>query len=338
MTAQKLHSTFNIQLASAGLDKLDPVFKRQIMKLVPLMKEWDSNIVYGGMNCGLMGMLAKIGRTLDVDVTGVIPNRIKDSERTTDYLMDTAIWIADLAERKQLMLMNSDLSLTVPGGYGTIDENIEVLFWASLGRHQKPIILLNPTSKTDGKRELGGFWDSYLRYLRTLPEYKSVIAPILVEVTDVAQIPSALEARQLDVNAPKTDRNALITAIPKDALWPNLEAEIMNGTTDPIIVDTANIHQTYLFLNGLLFGQLGKHERPIGLVNDKGQFDDLLAWIERASLENFITAECSKLFLVRNSREELEQDIKDFVPSKVDPDKKWNGASTEAPANAPSGG
>lgn len=99
-------------------------------------------LVYGAGSIGLMGILADQVLELGGRVVGVIPNYLSTKEVLHSNL--TRLHITDsLLERKLLMMELSDGFIALPGGIGTLDELLEVYSWAQLGRHSKPIGLVN---------------------------------------------------------------------------------------------------------------------------------------------------------------------------------------------------
>jgi uncharacterized protein (TIGR00730 family) len=102
-------------------------------------------VVYGGARNGLMGALADSALEAGGRVVGVIPRTLVEWEAAYDGLSELRV-VETLQERKALMVELSDGFLTLPGGFGTLDELFEVLTWAMLRMHDKPCVLVN----TDG--------------------------------------------------------------------------------------------------------------------------------------------------------------------------------------------
>lgn len=99
-------------------------------------------LVYGGAGVGLMRALADATLAAGGEVTGVIPRDMVERELAHPGL--TSLEIVDsMATRKQRMLELADACLTLPGGYGTLDELFEVLTAAQLGQHHKPVIVID---------------------------------------------------------------------------------------------------------------------------------------------------------------------------------------------------
>jgi uncharacterized protein (TIGR00730 family) len=99
-------------------------------------------IIYGGAKVGLMGVLANECLTNGGEVVGVLPHFLRNKEVSHDGLTELHI-VENMHIRKQMMYDLSDAFIALPGGYGTMDEIFEMLTWAQLGIHKKPIGLLN---------------------------------------------------------------------------------------------------------------------------------------------------------------------------------------------------
>ena len=106
-------------------------------------------IVYGGGNVGLMGVVADAALAAGGRVTGVIPRGLVSRELAHPAL--TALHVVEsMHERKALMAELSDAFIALPGGFGTLEEFCEVVTWTQLGIHQKPCGLLNVDGYYDG--------------------------------------------------------------------------------------------------------------------------------------------------------------------------------------------
>ncbi len=99
-------------------------------------------LVYGGGRVGLMGIVADASLEAGGRVIGVIPQALASREVAHDGLSELHI-VDGMHERKARMSSLSDAFLTLPGGIGTFEEFFEVLSWAALGIHQKPMGLLD---------------------------------------------------------------------------------------------------------------------------------------------------------------------------------------------------
>lgn len=99
-------------------------------------------LVYGAGDVGLMGEVARAAQSAGAQTLGVIPTHLLALEvGKTD--LTTLVITETMHERKKVMFMNSDAIVMLPGGAGSLDEFFEVLTWAQIGLHRKPILLLD---------------------------------------------------------------------------------------------------------------------------------------------------------------------------------------------------
>ena len=117
----------------------------------------DITLVYGAAKIGIMGKIAKASLDNHGKVIGVIPGFLKLKEVVHLGLTDL-ITTSNMHERKLKMHELSDGFITLPGGFGTFEELFEIITWAQLGLHQKPIGLLN----------INGFYDDLINMLETM--------------------------------------------------------------------------------------------------------------------------------------------------------------------------
>jgi len=108
-------------------------------------------LVYGGGSLGLMGEIARSVIHHGGHVTGIIPGFLSEREHMLIEAQELIV-VDDMHQRKQLMFTKSDAFVALPGGLGTLEEFVEQLTWSQLGRHVKPIVLVN----------VDGFWDPLL--------------------------------------------------------------------------------------------------------------------------------------------------------------------------------
>lgn len=122
--------------------------------------EWigrhQGQLVYGGGNSGLMGIVAAATQQAGGKVVGIIPHALAEKELARDdcdefYLVD------NMHQRKHMMAERADAFLALPGGIGTFEEFFEVWTWRQLGYHNKPIGLLN----------VDGYYDGLLAFMNT---------------------------------------------------------------------------------------------------------------------------------------------------------------------------
>ena len=139
-------------------------------------------LVYGGASVGLMGRLADTMLAAGGEVIGVIPRAMVEQEVAHRGLADLRV-VASMHERKALMADLADAFVALPGGLGTLDELFEILTWAQLGLHSKPIGLL----------EVGGYFTPLLAFLDGAVEAR-FLAPAHRAMLLVANDPTALLA------------------------------------------------------------------------------------------------------------------------------------------------
>jgi uncharacterized protein (TIGR00730 family) len=152
-------------------------------------------LVYGGGSLGLMGAVATSVLDHGGEVTGVIPEFLTTRERKLTRAQEVIV-THDMHERKRIMFERADAFVALPGGIGTLEETIEQMTWAQLGRHHKPIALAN----------IKGFWDPLCVLLEHMKELAFIrpdltIEPIVTERVDdilprlqaaVASLPEAV--------------------------------------------------------------------------------------------------------------------------------------------------
>jgi len=144
-------------------------------------------LVYGAGDIGLMGAVAKATQEAGGQTLGVIPQHLMRREvarRDLSMLVVTET----MHERKKIMFTNSDAIVVLPGGAGTLDEFFEVLTWAQIGLHGKPVALL----------DAGGFWQPLLALIDHVIE-RGFADPSLRALfslsPDVAHLAATLRAR-----------------------------------------------------------------------------------------------------------------------------------------------
>lgn len=121
---------------------LHPVYTDAAREVGRLLLKEQIELVYGGGNVGLMGIVADTVLAGGGRVTGVIPGFLKDLEVAHLGLTELRV-VETMHERKALMADLSDGFMALPGGFGTFDELCEILTWAQLRIQSKPVGLLN---------------------------------------------------------------------------------------------------------------------------------------------------------------------------------------------------
>ncbi|PVB63360.1 TIGR00730 family Rossman fold protein [Labrenzia sp. 011] len=130
----------------------DPSHEAAATRLGQLIAEAGLRLVYGGGSVGLMGTVANSALESGGTVTGIIPRFLEKREVMLDSLEDLIV-TKDMHERKHLMFQKSDAFIALPGGIGTLEEAVEMMTWAQLGQHRKPVALAN----------INGFWSPLLK-------------------------------------------------------------------------------------------------------------------------------------------------------------------------------
>ncbi len=119
-----------------------PAYREAALAMGKAIAQQSCNLVYGGGNVGLMGLVADAVLEGGGQVVGVIPEFLSAKEVAHDRITELYV-VNSMHERKALMAELSDAFITLPGGFGTLEEFCEILSWAQLGLHQKPQGLLN---------------------------------------------------------------------------------------------------------------------------------------------------------------------------------------------------
>lgn len=133
-----------------------PQFKLAAQTIGKSMAENNIKLVYGGGTRGIMGMVAQSVLDNGGYVTGIIPRFLMDKEASEESLqkLSETIVTENMHERKTAMFERADAFITLPGGIGTLEELIEIMTWAQLGRHNKPIAIANIDKFWDPLQEL----------------------------------------------------------------------------------------------------------------------------------------------------------------------------------------
>lgn len=286
-----LYKNIAVYLGSSGYCR--PIFKQSTQEIAALLAKKDKALIYGGMDAGLMGILAQSAIENNANVTGIIPQELEDSKRIHPGLNETVL-VNSLYERKLSMFMKMDAAITLPGGFGTIDEMMEILYWAHLGLHTKPLILVN----------VDEYYNEFITFLKTLPDLPH-------------------EKQLIIVNTPKEafekiEKLPAQSKIPDSTVFPHFEDIILQNTEEPIIIEKASVKDIYLLSTALGLKQLQRHERAIGVLNKDGQYNDFLKWISRAQKETFITKHCTRLFDTDKNLDHLKETLKQQIHIKID--------------------
>ena len=126
----------------------EPAYMEAAREFGRLLAADGVGLVYGGGSRGLMGAVATSVLDYGGHVTGIIPEFLESREHTLRRAQEVIV-TPDMHVRKQTMFDKADAFVALPGGIGTLEELVEQLTWAQLGRHKKPILIVN----------IAGFWD-----------------------------------------------------------------------------------------------------------------------------------------------------------------------------------
>ncbi|MGF9692774.1 TIGR00730 family Rossman fold protein [Rhizobium sp. 0TCS1.26] len=168
----------------------DPAYVAAGRTLGKSIADHGLRLVYGGGTKGIMGAVASGVLSGGGEVTGIIPEFLVDMEATRHSLsqLNELIITKDMHERKHAMFERSDAFVTLPGGIGTLEEIVEIMTWAQLGRHRKPMVFAN----------IGGFWDPMLELVDHMRAQgfihnAALVQPLVIDrIEDI--VPAILEA------------------------------------------------------------------------------------------------------------------------------------------------
>ena len=154
----------------------------------------DLRLIYGGGGKGIMGAVADGALRSGGKVTGIIPRFLMTKEATQTALqrLDELVVTDNMHQRKHTMFEKSDAFVALPGGIGTVEEIIEIMTWAQLGHHRKPIVFAN----------IEGFWNPMLALLDHMKAEGFIhtghlVNPLVVDTAE-AIVPAILIAASSD--------------------------------------------------------------------------------------------------------------------------------------------
>ncbi|KAK9122867.1 hypothetical protein Sjap_012469 [Stephania japonica] len=169
------------------------------------------DLVYGGGSIGLMGLVSQAVHHGGRHVLGVIPKTLMLSEVTGETIGELRT-VSDMHQRKAEMARQADAFIALPGGYGTLEELLEVITWAQLGIHQKPVGLLN----------VDGYYNSLLSFMDKAVD-EGFISPSARRI--IISAPTAKQlVRELEEYVPEHDE------ITSKLSW---EVEVMSYVPEP---------------------------------------------------------------------------------------------------------
>ncbi|KAF5735701.1 hypothetical protein HS088_TW15G01216 [Tripterygium wilfordii] len=118
------------------------IFSEAALDLGRQLVERKMDLVYGGGSVGLMGLVSQTVYDAGCQVLGIIPEALVPLEISGQSVGEVMI-VSDMHERKAEMARRADAFIALPGGYGTLEELLEMITWSQLGIHDKPVGLLN---------------------------------------------------------------------------------------------------------------------------------------------------------------------------------------------------
>ena len=179
---------------------VNPAYAEAARTLGTLMAGAGIGLVYGGGGLGLMGELARTVLAHGGRVTGIIPGFLSKKERMLRGAHEMIV-VEDMHQRKKLMFDKSDAFVALPGGIGTLEELVEQLTWAQLGRHTKPIVLVN----------IEGFWAPFLELLHHMRREAFIRESMDVRFATVDRAEDVLDAVSARAEPPRPEADAAVT-------------------------------------------------------------------------------------------------------------------------------
>ncbi len=172
----------------------DEIYKKQAFLLGQSLANYNIGIVYGGANVGLMGAVADGALSVGGKVIGVLPEFLQGKEIAHKNLSKLII-TETMHERKLKMNDLSDGVIALAGGFGTLEEFFEMLTWAQLGLHKKPVAILN----------VNGFYDELIAFIQTMVE-KGFLKKVNQEMVLVSENIDELIDKMKNYKAPAVEK------------------------------------------------------------------------------------------------------------------------------------
>ncbi|KAL8155046.1 cytokinin riboside 5'-monophosphate phosphoribohydrolase LOG1-like isoform X1 [Apium graveolens] len=190
-------------------------FTHAALQLGKLMVEKKINLVYGGGSIGLMGLISETVYSGGCHVLGVIPKALVADEISGKTIGDVKI-VADMHQRKSEMSKQADAFIALPGGYGTMEELLEVITWSQLGIHEKPVGLLNVDGYYDSLLALfdkgveDGFIDDSARNIVLSANNPQELIKKMEKYVAVHEIVASRQSWQVDQSSDSTTSGELV--------------------------------------------------------------------------------------------------------------------------------
>ncbi len=156
----------------------NPIYAESARRLGAEIARSGLRLTYGGGTRGIMGAVAEGVLESGGKVLGIIPQFLlgkEAAERKANPQIELVV-TQDMHERKHLLFENADAFVALPGGIGTVEEIVEIMTWAQLGRHRKPMVFAN----------ILGFWDPMLAMIAHMQEEGFIhtahlVKPLVIE-------------------------------------------------------------------------------------------------------------------------------------------------------------
>jgi uncharacterized protein (TIGR00730 family) len=172
----------------------EPVYETKARLLGNALAKNNIELVYGGANVGLMGAVADGVLSQGGKVIGVLPYFLQSKEIAHEGLTEL-ILVESMHERKTKMNELCDGVIALPGGFGTLEEFFEMLTWAQLGLHRKPIAILN----------INGFYDALKTMIQVMVD-KGFLKPVNQEMLLVSDDIEELLTKMSEYTAPEAGK------------------------------------------------------------------------------------------------------------------------------------
>lgn len=153
----------SVTVYCSSSNKSPKAYSDAAKKLGKGLAERGIALVFGGGNVGLMGCIANAVMQNGGTVRGIIPRFLEEKE-VAHYGITELHIVETMHERKMKLAEWADAFIVLPGGFGTLDELMEVITWRQLGHHEKPILLFN----------IDGFWDPLISFFDKLADSQLV--------------------------------------------------------------------------------------------------------------------------------------------------------------------
>jgi uncharacterized protein (TIGR00730 family) len=140
---------FSVCVYCGSRDGVLPIYAQVAREVGEWIGRHNGQLVYGGGNNGLMGLVAQATAEAGGRVVGIIPTALQPKENTRTACTELYV-VETMHERKRMMAERADVFLALPGGIGTFEEFFEMWTWRQLGYHDKPVGLLNTQGYYDG--------------------------------------------------------------------------------------------------------------------------------------------------------------------------------------------